>query len=100
MQGLMRRGAHLCIGLDLAQQNQHLGLNALQRRLGVTFKAQHQYRRGVGRPDQPETIGPVHPQAIDDENFFHWTNILSAHENQYFTMPVLLNINEFFTCEY
>ena len=61
----MRRLLKSCIGLDPAQQSQHVRLNALQRGHILALEAQHQHRGGVGRTNQAEAIVPIDAQAID-----------------------------------
>ena len=56
---------NLCVWHVGSQQSHEARLNT-RTRLGIMpLETQHQHRRGVGSTNQPKTIRPVNPQAID-----------------------------------
>src|ERR671939_164241 len=53
------------IGLERLQGAAEFALDALERRLVVRFEAQHDHRRGVGSPGEPEAVLVLDAHAIN-----------------------------------
>jgi len=72
----------VCSWLNLQNGAPEVGLNARQRLSIIGLEAQHDDRRRVGRPRQPETVGILDSYAVDRDH------LLRAFEVRLRTQPL------------